>query len=430
MKTDNQIKVESVNPKQMEAAGKDYLWNTFGTFFYFFCQYLLTSLDVRQGNVLDAGIFSIVLSITNIFYCVSIYGVRNYQVADIENRFSDSDYIHFRHLCTLIALGLFVISLPFFGYSVYTSVCCLIYLFYKFGESYMDVLFGIFQKRDEVKKIAISYMIKGIVSVTTFTLGMILFHSLMATLLINKLGIFVVLIFYDIQHEKGLTGPKLTRNQALVLLRDCFPLMLYSLLVPALNLIMRTDIEKMFGTEQLGYFSSVTMVLSILNVLMTSVFVMLIPTISILYAEAKTKKLIRLILIAVAGFGLLCLAGVGAGALLGDFVFSLLFGKEILPYMNLLAPTIIASIILSCVTFFSSVLTSFSKNDEVVIGNFPSVLIVFMFTPWILQKSGMIGSVFLLCLGLFVSALILFGFIFLAIHRRNRKKEMKRGRHE
>lgn len=36
MKTDNQIKVESVNPKQMEAAGKDYLWNTFGTFFYFF----------------------------------------------------------------------------------------------------------------------------------------------------------------------------------------------------------------------------------------------------------------------------------------------------------------------------------------------------------------------------------------------------------
>ena len=259
---------------------------------------------------------------------------------------------------------------------------------------------------------------------------MILFHSLMATLLINTLGIFVVLIFYDIQHEKGLTGPKLTRNQALVLLRDCFPLMLYSLLVPVLNLIMRTDIEKMFGTEQLGYFSSVTMVLSILNVLMTSVFVMLIPTISILYAEAKTKKLIRLILIAVAGFGLLCLAGVGAGALLGDFVFSLLFGKEILPYMNLLAPTIIASIILSCVTFFSSVLTSFSKNDEVLIGNFPSVLIVFLFTPMILQKSGMIGSVFLLCLGLFVSALILFGFIFLAIHRRNRKKEMKRGRHE
>lgn len=136
--------------------------------------------------------------------------------------------------------------------------------------------------------------------------------------------------------------------------------MLYSLLVPALNLIMRTDIEKMFGTEQLGYFSSVTMVLSILNVLMTSVFVMLIPTISILYAEAKTKA-DPIDTDCGCWFGLLCLAGVGAGALLGDFVFSLLFGKEILPYMNLLAPTIIASIILSCVTFFSSVLTSFRK---------------------------------------------------------------------
>ena len=74
--------------RQNNAGASDYFWNTFGTFFYFLCQYLLTILVVRLGSFNDAGIFSIVLSITNVFYCISIYGVRNYQVADIENRFS------------------------------------------------------------------------------------------------------------------------------------------------------------------------------------------------------------------------------------------------------------------------------------------------------------------------------------------------------
>lgn len=409
-------------PGPVEAGASDYAWNTFGTFFYFLCQYLLTILVVRLGNFTDAGIFSIVLSITNIFYCISIYGVRNYQVADIANRFSDSDYIQFRHICSMTALLLFMIALPFFGYPLYTNLCCLVYLFYKFGESYTDVFFGIFQKRNEVKKIALSYIFKGIVSVVTFSLGMILFHSLLATLLINTLGLLAVMLIYDLRNEKNLKGKRLTRKKMMVLARDCFPLMLYSLLVPALNLIMRTDVERVFGTEQLGYFSSVTMVLSILNTLMTSVFVILIPTVSVLYSEKKISRLMRLILMALGGFALLLVLGLFAGWLLGDFVFSLIFGKEILPYMNLLGPTIAASVALSAATFFSSVLTSFSKNDQVLWGNFPAVLITFIFTPIMLEKGGMIGSVYCLCLSLCISLILLLFFVISAVMKLKKEK--------
>lgn len=194
MKTDNQIKVESVNPKQMEAAGKDYLWNTFGTFFYFSVSIYLRFWSYAWVILWMPEYFRLfypLQTFSTVFRFMEFVIIR-LLILKIVFRFrlySFQTSVHsdrFRAVCD---------QSSFFGYSVYTSVCCLIYLFYKFGESYMDVLFGIFQKRDEVKKIAISYMIKGIVSVTTFTLGMILFHSLMATLLINTLGIFVVLIF-------------------------------------------------------------------------------------------------------------------------------------------------------------------------------------------------------------------------------------------
>lgn len=409
--------------RQNNAGASDYFWNTFGTFFYFLCQYLLTILVVRLGSFNDAGIFSIVLSITNVFYCISIYGVRNYQVADIENRFSDAQYIRFRHICSVAALLIFLAVLPFFRLPMYTNICCIVYLFYKFGESYTDVLFGIFQKRNEVRKIARSYMMKGIISVVTFSLGMILTHSLLVTLILNTAGIFAVLLLYDCSSEGGLRGGSLSRKKLRVLLRDCFPLMLYSLLVPALNLITRTDVEKVYGTEQLGYFSSVTMVLSILNTLMTSVFVILIPNMTDLYQRKKSAKLMRLVELSASGFFILAILGLLAGWMLGDLVFSIVFGKEILPYMNLLGPTIIASVELSAVTFFSSVLTAFSKNDQVLIGNLPAPLITLLFTPWMISRFQMLGAVYCLEAGLGLSLIVLLCFVLKAVRQLENPKD-------
>lgn len=409
--------------KQNESVGSDMMWNTIGTFFYFFCQWLLTILVVRLGSYTDAGIFSMVLSVSNLFYCISAYGVRNYQVSDVNGKFSDSDYIRFRHLCSLAALLFFLAVLPFLRLPLYTAVCSIVYLFYKFGDSYTDVLFGILQKRSEVKKIAVSYALKGIISLVTFCLAMILTHSLLAALLVNTIGIFAVILLYDIKNEPDLKGDKLSRSKIRRLARDCFPLMLYSMLVPMLNFIMRYDIERVFGTEELGYFSSVTMVLSVLNVLMVSVFVILIPKITRMYQKREIGKIYRLSFLALGGFALLAIIGVLLGNWLGGPVFGLVFGKEILPYMNLLPGTVIASVLLSAISFFSSVLTSLSKNDQVLYGNFPAVLICLLFMPAAIGRWGMNGSLICLCAGFAVSLCVILFFCFATLRKREKRQE-------
>ena len=35
----------------------------------------------------DAGILSIIISTTNLFYCIALFGVRNYQVSDVEENY-------------------------------------------------------------------------------------------------------------------------------------------------------------------------------------------------------------------------------------------------------------------------------------------------------------------------------------------------------
>ena len=65
------------------------LYNSVGFIVYLFCQWLITIVVVRLSNYEDAGILSLAMSINNILYAISTFGLRNYQVSDIENKYSN-----------------------------------------------------------------------------------------------------------------------------------------------------------------------------------------------------------------------------------------------------------------------------------------------------------------------------------------------------
>lgn len=67
--------------------------------------------------------------------------------------------------------------------------------------------------------------------------------------------------------------------------------MVYSGLVPYVNFITRYCVEIRFGTTELGYYSSVTMVFAVLNTLMNSIFVTIIPNVTRMYYERSLDKI-------------------------------------------------------------------------------------------------------------------------------------------
>ena len=155
---------------------KNVIYNTIGTFFYFFCQWLTTILVVRISGYEDAGILSIVISFTNIFYFIALFGVRNFQVTDINHEFTDRDYLNSRHITSGIALILFVISLFCMRFSQVTVICCILYMIFKVFEGYTDVIFGIWQNHDGYFEILVSYIGKGILTIAGFCIGLYLFN--------------------------------------------------------------------------------------------------------------------------------------------------------------------------------------------------------------------------------------------------------------
>ncbi|WP_302608206.1 lipopolysaccharide biosynthesis protein [uncultured Dubosiella sp.] len=376
------------------------IYNTIGTFFYFFCQWLTTILVVRISGYEDAGILSIVISFTNIFYFIALFGVRNFQVTDINHEFTDRDYLNSRHITSGIALILFVISLFCMRFSQVTVICCILYMIFKVFEGYTDVIFGIWQNHDGYFEILVSYIGKGILTIAGFCIGLYLFNLPIA-IAIQALLYFLFIALYDGNQIKKLVSDfEVKTNQYKKMLIPCVPLMIYGLIVPYLNFLSRYVVELKFGTEILGYYSSITMVFTVMSTLMGSVFVTVLPKIAYLYQTGNYKELNKFILLAnlgIVGFGAVC---VGLGIALGNFVFSILFGKQILDYMYLLTPTIIASIILSLVSLTSSIMISFRKNHLMLMINTVGVVLCTLSISFIVDSFGLVGALYALIISL------------------------------
>ena len=382
------------------------IYNTIGTFFYFFCQWAITVLVVKLGGYSNGGILSITISMTNIFYMISMYGVRSFQVSDIKNRYKDGDYLLLRIVTSVISFIFFGITLFYLDYDKEIQLCMIIYMFFKLGESITDLNFGFFQRYNLYREIGISYIIKGVLTLIVFCLTLYFSKNLILTLFLETLALWFLIVVYDFKKLKNKLNLKMKTYKVVFLLKLCFSLMLYTLILPYLNFITRYQVEKFFGTEELGYYSAITMVIVVISTLFGSIFIIIIPKISYLYKEKNVKEIIKIILkINLAIFVFTIISIIGA-ILLGNTVFSILFTDSIQKYMYLLIPTIITSSILGILNYLSTILISFHDLKFVLVANLiPAIFCTLLLKISILQY-GMLGSLYSLIISLFLGILI------------------------
>ena len=62
-------------------------WNSIGSIFYLGCQWLMTVVVVWIAGLETAGILSLAMSVSNIWYSFAVYGMRNFQVSDTVGKY-------------------------------------------------------------------------------------------------------------------------------------------------------------------------------------------------------------------------------------------------------------------------------------------------------------------------------------------------------
>ncbi len=387
--------------------------NMLGTVFYFACQWLTTLVVLYFAGFEDVGVYSLAVSFTNIFGFVARYGVRQFQVSDIQGEHSDAEYIAVRGITSLAAVGLFVGSLLYYQFSPAVMACNLIILVFKLLESVTDVVFGIFQEMDVYKKLALSYMLKGLLPILAFG-GLLYCKTSLATACLGMTVAYgLIILVYDLpslKRKNGFPG-RCTSRGVWRILKVCFPLMLFTLLNPYMTFITRYVIENRFSSELLGYYSSISMVIVVLSTLAGSVWTVASPWAASHYQEKRYKEILQFcgkVLLALVAITILALL---AGSYLGDFALALVFGRAILPYSYLLNPMLVVSVLLTMVAFENTLLIAFRKQKALLLLNAAGAVACVASVYPLVERFDMLGSSYSLMLGIGLQALLLGGYL-------------------
>lgn len=347
------------------------LWNTIGNIFYLGCQWLLSVVVVRiSGSYADAGILTLAISITNIFATLALFNVRNYQVSDMAEKYTQSDYISHRILTCFAAVILCVVFTAASGYNLEATLSIIAYMLMRTVEAFADVFHGILQKQWRLDVVGRSCIFRGITLVVGFTAAYKILGQLPVALFIMAILTGIVFITYDLRAARKFVkySRQFERSSLISLSKDCLPVLGYGLLTNSIVLAVRFFIERYHGEEMLGYYGSVSTIAVIVQAAASFILIPLNGIISDYYAQGKQKEILKLsgkvilLLVVITG---VALAGTAA---FGNTALVLLFGKSIELYTWLLIPTIFASCLTGLVWFLGMILIIMRKMRTLIIG--------------------------------------------------------------
>lgn len=397
----------------MNKTKQNMLWNSIGSIVYFGSQWVLTVLVVRVLGYGEGGVFSLAMSLTNTFYALANYGVRNFQVSDINGQFSDMDYIYNRCITNVLAgLGC-VICCLIQGYDMHSNIAISGFMAFRFCESFQDVLYGIEQKNSNMKNIGVSNILKGIIGMIMFTFVMFLSKEINVSIYVMLLVMLLVLVLYDIRSVKPYIHfeTKAIYTNVWKILWVCAPIALNNFVLNYILTYPKLIIEEKMGAEALGIYTSISTPVLIVQMLSSYLFAPFIVIFTQLYHNRNKRAFYGLFIKVVGIIGLVGIAAIIGAKIGAKYFLNILYGDTVCQYIYIIYPLILCTVLTAVVWFLNALIIIERDYLGLSISSALSLLIIIVFCDNMVGKFFYNGASWTLSIVLCVKILIMLGSI-------------------
>lgn len=390
--------------------GRNIIWNSGGTLFYCVCQWLLTVLVVRlSGDYASAGILTLAMSIVTPLIVVATLSLRTFQVADMDERFSDGDFFFARAITSFVSIALCLTITLCNRYNFYTAVCIMLFMIYRLSEAIADVLHGVDQRVWRLDIVGKSFLIRGGAMLAAFVIGEYYFKSLLISITLMGLTVYGVILFYDIPSCRKCTQLDLRLNYGsfFSLVKIGVPLGAFAFLSTLLSSIPRLFMERWHGEDVLGVFGAVATITVLVPQMASFIFNPLIPVFAERWKANDIKgfnKLLGLSAAVIALIGGITLTG---GYFFGEWGLSLVFGDSIRSYSYLLCPVIGTAILTACIWLLGTVLTIAGDYSALAWLSLISVAGSMAASVLLISESAYAGTILAMAVGLLLECIFL-----------------------
>jgi len=373
------------------------MWYSVGSTIYMFGLWAITYLVLIVSGPANSGILSVAMAITNVCYTIAVWGMRSYQVSDIDGRFSDNTYIMSRLITCIVSVAACAVFVFVKDYSYEKRLCFILYMIFKVSEAGADVFNGIVQKHWRMDIIGKSYIARAALTVAAFTLTLKFTGSLPLAILSMMVGSFAVIIFYDVIQTVKISHVQIKWDfqSTHKLLIQCAPLVICSFLYTFNALIPRLLLEEKFGDTIQGFYAAIASPVLIVQLLASYIYSPLIPLFSKSHADHNTSAFSRLLIKILLLILALSVVSIFVCYLFGDWGLSIIFVSQkksgLFGYFNILIPTMLTAIGTSLIWLLNGVITAIRQIKSLFFIAFAGSIVCVVITKYFVYKYGANG---------------------------------------
>lgn len=402
---------------------ESYIWNLLASLLFGFQSVILLIVLTRTVGLEDVGIFTISYANASLLLFLGKYGVRNYQVSDVNEDHTFGDYKIARcisvALMIAVAMGYTVFAVLVQNYSAKKSWIIFFMCLYKVPDAIEDVFFGEYQRKGRLDVAAKAMTVRLGFAITSFILLVAVTKDLLLSLIFATVFSFITMIFL-LKSTAGIFEMKnrVDKKSVLFLLRDCFPLFAGSFLAQYIGNAPKYAIDAQLSDELQAYYGFISMPVFIIGLLNNVIFAPIIYKMAEYWKMKKKNFFLKRFLIQiiiVIGINLVCVIG---AYMIGIPTLSLLYNTDLHEYRNELLILLLGGGFLAISGLLNIVVTIMRFQSALLWGYFVVSILAFLFSNYIIDLYGIAGAAWLYT-GLMGILCIFFLVIFIAGFRRN-----------
>lgn len=375
-----------------------YIWNMAGGMLNAFQSVIMLMILTRTLGLVASGILTIAYANANLFLTIGKYGMRYFQVSDVKEQFSFSEYKLSRMITAILMILVSFVYVLYTAsandYSLEKSLVIIWMCLFKVVDAVEDVYHGMYQQKNRLDVAAKCMTIRMAVTILIFGVSVVVLKNLLISLIIATVATAVIAWLF-IKWTMGsfqINKAKSLLYKVRELLQTCFPLFAGAFLSFYIGNAPKYAIDATLTDELQACYGFISMPVFVIGLLNNFIFNPMIYRMSILWNERKTKEFVfktfRQIII-VGGITLVCIVGAW---LLGVPVLSWLYNTDLAPYKTELLILLLGGGFLGLSGLLNTVITIIRFQKSVMWGYAGVALLALLLSNRVVENYEMMGA--------------------------------------
>jgi O-antigen/teichoic acid export membrane protein len=398
-------------PAKALSLQQNFAWTTVGNAAYSACQWALVCLLAKLGSPEIVGQYALGLAVTTPVLMLGQLNLRAVLATDVAEKHTVRDYCGLRLTVTVLSLMAIAAITYLAGYPLELSLVIIAVGIAQCVEGISDIYYGVLQLHERMERIAVSMIVRGLLSVAAIGIGLYFTRSVLYSIVALIVVRTLVLLLYDSRQALAdlhvpsfyaQSGFEVHARNQLHIFRIALPLGVVLMLSALSSSTPRYFIEHHYGNRELGIFSAIASLPNVAKTFVNALGQSATPRLARLFAGQDMRRFTSLAAKLIGMGAALGIAGVLFSALFGKYVLAMVYKPEYAAYSSILVALMIAGTFDSMASLMGYSMTaarSFRSQIPLLLAVTGTTALVSLL---LIPRRGLIGAAFAIGAGAIV----------------------------